>query len=170
MFLEKGGRMIRKIINIAVMLAVFTTTAWAIEVDPSVPAYQKVSGISGSLSSVGSDTMNNLMTLWAEGFAKIYPNVKVQIEGKGSTTAPPALIEGTAQFGPMSREMKSEEEGAFEKKHGYKPARIRVAVDALAVFVHKDNPIKCLTLQQVDAIFSKTRKGGLAKEIRTWRD
>ena len=160
--------MIRKIINIAVMLAVFTTTAWAIEVDPSVPAYQKVSGISGSLSSVGSDTMNNLMTLWAEGFAKIYPNVKVQIEGKGSTTAPPALIEGTSQFGPMSRAMKNEEIDKFEKKYGYKPTPMRTSLDALAVYVNKDNPLNGLSFTQVDGVFSKTRKGGVKESVKTW--
>ena len=160
--------MIRKIINIAVMLAVFTTTAWAVEVDPSVPAYQKVSGISGSLSSVGSDTMNNLMTLWAEGFAKIYPNVKVQIEGKGSTTAPPALIEGTSQFGPMSRAMKNEEIDKFEKKYGYKPIPMRTSLDALAVYVNKDNPINGLSFPQVDGVFSKTRKGGVKESVKTW--
>ena len=160
--------MIRKIIGIAVMLAVFTTTAWAIEVDPSVPAYQKVSGISGSLSSVGSDTMNNLMTLWAEGFAKIYPNVKVQIEGKGSTTAPPALIEGTSQFGPMSRAMKNEEIDKFEKKYGYKPIPMRTSLDALAVYVNKDNPINGLSFPQVDGVFSKTRKGGVKESVKTW--
>ncbi|OHC01706.1 MAG: phosphate-binding protein [Planctomycetes bacterium RIFCSPHIGHO2_12_39_6] len=160
--------MIRKIIGIAVMLAVFTTTAWAIEVDPSVPAYQKVSGISGSLSSVGSDTMNNLMTLWAEGFAKIYPNVKVQIEGKGSTTAPPALIEGTSQFGPMSRAMKNEEIDKFEKKYGYKPTPMRTSLDALAVYVNKDNPLNGLSFTQVDGVFSKTRKGGAKENVKTW--
>ena len=160
--------MIRKIINIAVMLAVFTTTAWAVEVDPSVPAYQKVSGISGSLSSVGSDTMNNLMTLWAEGFAKIYPNVKVQIEGKGSTTSPPALIEGTSQFGPMSRAMKNEEIDKFEKKYGYKPTPMRTSLDALAVYVNKDNPLNGLSFTQVDGVFSKTRKGGAKENIKTW--
>jgi phosphate transport system substrate-binding protein len=108
------------------------------------------------------------MTLWAEGFNKMYPNVKIEIEGKGSSTAPPALVAGTAQFGPMSRPMKGAEIDAFEKKYGYKPAVIRSAVDALAVFVHKDNPIKCLSLQQVDAIFSKTRKGGNDKDVTNW--
>ena len=73
------------------------------KVDPAPAAYQRTSGVSGSLNSVGSDTMNNMMTLWAETFRKFYPNVKIQIEGKGSSTAPPALIAGTAQFGPMSR-------------------------------------------------------------------
>ena len=136
--------------------------------DPKLADYKAVSGVSGSLKSIGSDTLNNLMTLWAEGFKSAYPNVKIEIEGKGSSTAPPALIAGTAQFGPMSRPMKGKEIDDFEKKFGYKPVPIRGAVDALAVFVHKDNPIKCLTLQQVDAIFSKGRKGGHPQEITSW--
>lgn len=140
----------------------------AVKVDPKIAAYKKVSGISGNLSSIGSDTMNNLMTLWAEGFKKYYPNVNLQVEGKGSSTAPPALIEGTAQFGPMSRDMKAEEIDAFEKKYGFKPTRLRTCLDALAVYVHKDNPLQSLTLQQVDAVFSKTRKGGAAEDITTW--
>lgn len=136
-------------------------------IDPAIKSYQKVSGVSGTLSSVGSDTLNNLMTYWAEAFQERYPNVKIQIEGKGSATAPPALTEGTAQLGPMSRAMKPEEEQAFEQKHGFKPTRISVALDCLAVYVHKDNPIRGLTLDQVDCIFSKTRKSGLA-DISSW--
>ena len=127
-------------------------------IDPAIPSYTTVSGVSGNLNSIGSDTLNNLMTLWAEGFKKSYPNVNIQIEGKGSSTAPPALIEGTAQIGPMSRPMKAEEIDLFEKKFGYKPTEVNVAVDALAVFAHKDNPIKVLSLPQIDAIFSSTRK------------
>jgi phosphate transport system substrate-binding protein len=142
-------------------------SAQATQVDSSIPAYSKTSGVSGSLSSVGSDTLNNLMTLWAEGYKKEYPNVRIQIEGKGSTTAPPALIQGTSQIGPMSRTMKAEEIDAFEKKYGYKPTAIRVAVDGLAVFVNKDNPVKCLSMQQVDAIFSKGRACG-GKNIANW--
>jgi len=133
------------------------------------PEYTPVSGISGNLNSVGSDTLNNLMTFWAEGFQAIYPNVNIQIEGKGSSTAPPALIEGTSQLGPMSREMKSTEIDAFEKKFGYKPTQIRVAIDALALFVHKDNPVKGLSLDQVDNIFSSTMKRG-GKSAATWGD
>ena len=140
----------------------------AVELDPKLPEYTKVAGVSGNLNSIGSDTLNNLMTLWAEGFAEYYPNVNIQIEGKGSSTAPPAMIEGTAQLGPMSREMSSKEIDAFEKKHGYKPTGIKVAIDALAVFVHKDNPVKGLSLPQVDAIFSKTRKAGFASDIADW--
>ena len=142
--------------------------AQVMAIDPKLADYKAASGVSGSLKSIGSDTLNNLMTLWAEGFKAAYPNVKIEIEGKGSSTAPPALIAGTAQFGPMSRPMKGKEIDDFEKKFGYKPTAIRTAVDALAVFVHKDNPIKCLTLQQVDAAFSKTRKGGHDKDIATW--
>jgi len=152
-----------------VLTAAFTAAA-AVSVDPSLPSYQSKSGISGNLKSIGSDSLNNLMTLWSEGFRSQYPNVQIEIEGKGSSTAPPALVAGTAHFGPMSRPMKGAEIDAFEKKFGYKPTAIRTAVDALAVFVHKDNPIQCLSLQQVDAIFSKTRKGGAAKEARTWGD
>lgn len=145
-----------------------STSTFAQGVDPALPDYKPASGVSGSLKSIGSDTLNNLMTLWAEGFLAQYPNVKIEIEGKGSSTAPPALIAGTAQFGPMSRPMKAKEIDDFEKKYGYKPSAIRAAVDALAVYVHKDNPIECLSLPQVDAIFSKTRKGGHSTDITTW--
>lgn len=138
-----------------------------VTVDPAIAAYQQVSGVTGSLSSIGSDTLNNLMTLWAEGFKAKYPNVNIQIEGKGSSTAPVALIEGSAQLGPMSRAMKSEEIDEFEKKFGYKPLEVKVAVDALAVYTHKDNPIKGLTLQQVDSIFSSTFKAG-GTAIKNW--
>jgi phosphate transport system substrate-binding protein len=139
-----------------------------VQVDPALPAYEKVSGVSGTLNSIGSDTMNNLMTLWAEGFAKVYPNVRVQVEGKGSSTAPPALIARTAQLGPMSRPMKESERDQFEAKFGYKPTEIKTTVDGLAVYVHKDNPIQALTLPQVDAIFSKTRRLGYPQSIDTW--
>ncbi|MEY3775487.1 MAG: hypothetical protein RLZZ129_2267 [Verrucomicrobiota bacterium] len=138
-----------------------------IQVDPKLKAYQPVSGVSGNLNSIGSDTLNNLMTLWAEGFRAIYPNVNIQIEGKGSSTAPVALIEGTAQLGPMSRAMKGSEIDAFEKKYGYKPTEIKVSIDALAVYVHKDSPLKSLSLQQVDGIFSSTNRMG-GTPITTW--
>jgi phosphate transport system substrate-binding protein len=144
------------------------TIAGGVAVDPNMPAYKPASGVAGSVKSVGSDTMNNLMALWAEDFRKHYPNVQVEIEGKGSSTAPPALVAGTATFGPMSRQMKNQEVDEFEAKYGYKPTGLRTSIDMLAVYVHKDNPIKSLTLQQVDAIFSKTRKGGASAEIHTW--
>ena len=137
-------------------------------VDPKLPTYQKTTGVSGNLSSIGSDSLNNLMTLWAESFKKQYPNVNIQIQGAGSSTAPPAMEQGTANFGPMSRAMKDNEIQAFEKKHGYKPTAVTVAIDALAVFVHKDNPIKGLSMPFVDAAFSATRKCGYEKEVTKW--
>jgi phosphate transport system substrate-binding protein len=138
------------------------------EVDPNLPDYVKASGVAGNVSSVGSDTLANLMTMWAEEFKRQYPNVNIQIQAAGSSTAPPALTEGTSNLGPMSRSMKDEEIGAFEKKFGYKPTAIPVAIDALAVFVHKDNPIKGLTLAQVDAVFSSTRNCGASASVDNW--
>ena len=138
-------------------------------VDPAIPGYEKTSGVSGNLSSVGSDSLANLMTLWAEEYKKAYPNVNIQIQAAGSSTAPPALTEGTANLGPMSRAMKDNELQAFEKKFGYKPTAVPVAIDALAVFVHKDNPIKQLTMQQVDGIFSATKLCG-GSDISKWGD
>jgi phosphate transport system substrate-binding protein len=139
-----------------------------VTVDARLAAYGQASGVSGAIKSVGSDTMNNLMALWAEGFKKHYPAVGVEIEGKGTSTAPPALIAGTSTFGPMSRDMKKKEADDFEAKFGYKPTLLATSIDMLAVYVHKDNPIAGLSLQQVDAIFSKGRKGGHPAEIRTW--
>jgi phosphate transport system substrate-binding protein len=152
-----------------VAAGVATATAVA-AVDPALPSYTKTSGVSGNLSSVGSDSLANLMTLWAEEFKKEYPNVNIQIQAAGSSTAPPALTEGTAGMGPMSRPMKDAEIQAFEEKYGYKPTAVPVAIDALAVFVHKDNPIKSLDITQVDAIFSSTRLCGGATDIKTWGD
>ena len=140
----------------------------AVEIEAGIAHYEKVgSEISGSIKSVGSDTMNNLMARWAEDFRKVYPNVQIEIEGKGSATAPPALIEGTANFGPMSRDWKKEEIEAFQTKFGYKPTTVPTSIDMLAVYVNKDNPIQGLTLAQIDAVFSKGRKGALT-DVVTW--
>ncbi|RUO75304.1 PstS family phosphate ABC transporter substrate-binding protein [Idiomarina seosinensis] len=135
-----------------------------------LPEYEKVSGLSGNLSSVGSDTLANMMTFWSEEFKRMYPSVNVQIQAAGSSTAPPALTEGTSSFGPMSRAMKSKEIESFEKRHGYKPTAVRVAIDALAVFVHKDNPIEGMSIAEVDAVFSSTRKCGADKQVNRWGD
>lgn len=142
--------------------------AAAVAVDSKLPVYQKTTGVAGNFTSVGSDTLNNLMTLWAEEYKRAYPNVNIQIQGAGSSTAPPALTEGTSNFGPMSRPMNAKEIEAFEKKQGYKPTAVPVAIDALAVYVNKDNPIKGLTMAQVDAIFSPTRKCGGPVDITKW--
>lgn len=152
-------------------LVLFASAGFAspLKVDVNINDYVKVQGVAGNLNSVGSDTLNNMMTFWAEGFRKKYPNVNIQIEGKGSSTAPPALIEGTSQIGPMSRKMKSKEVQQFEGKYGFKPTTIGVALDSLAVFINKDNPIEGLSIPQVDAIFSKTHKGGVPN-ASTWGD
>jgi phosphate transport system substrate-binding protein len=158
----------KRFVTVAALAALAAPgAAQVVKVDTALSSYQKTSGVSGNINSVGSDTMNNLMTLWAEAFLKMYPNVKVQVEGKGSSTAPPALIAGTSQFGPMSRAMRSTEVDQFEAKYGYKPTQLRTSYDALAVYVNKDNPLDRLTLQQVDAIFSKTRRRG-GKAIASW--
>ena len=148
-----------------------TTRAEPQEVNTALPAYRKAAGeVAGSLKCVGSDTMNNLVALWAEGFKKFYPSVREGIEGKGSASAPPMLTEGACTFGQMSRAWKPSEIDAFKSKHGYPPTVVPVAIDMLAIFVHRDNPLQSLTLQQVDAIFSKNRTGGATADIRTWGD
>jgi phosphate transport system substrate-binding protein len=138
--------------------------------DPRLPAYETTTGISGQIKSVGSDTLDNEMLLWAKAFMALYPDVKVEVEGKGSATAPPALLAGVSQLGPMSRPMSAEEADAFEKQYGYKVTGFRVAVDALAVYVNKDNPIECLSMQQVNRIFSSTRTSSFGGDIKTWGD
>ncbi len=160
-----------KKVALAAAVSTFSLGAMAeANVDENLNVYKKTSGISGNLSSVGSDTLANLMTLWAEEFKRQYPNVNIQIQAAGSSTAPPALSEGTSNFGPMSRKMKDKELESFEKKHGYKPTPIAVAIDALAVYVHKDNPIEGLTIPQVDAIFSSTRKCRAEGDIADWSE
>ncbi len=159
---------LKKVISIISLLTLVSFSSFAL--DEKLPVYQKVSGISGNVSSVGSDTLANMMTFWAEDFKRTYPNVNVQIQAAGSSTAPPALTEATSNLGPMSRKMKSREIEAFQKRYGYKPTKVRVAIDALAVFVHKDNPLKGLTIAQVDAVFSNNRKCGADKNIDRWGD
>jgi len=162
----------KSIVSLCLVTLLLSTAGTALaagpSLDPNLPSYDKVEGLRGTLNAAGSDTMLELQTLMAEEFRKLYPQVKIQVEGKGSSTAPPALIEGTVQLGNMSRKMKSKETDAFEEAFGYEPARFDVALDTLAVFVNKDNPISSLTIPQVDAIFSKTRKCGSAGDISTW--
>ena len=162
-------KFVAKILTIAAALSSLSMGANQVTVDSSIKPYAPTSGVSGNLNAVGSDTLNNLMTLWAEGFSKKYPSVKVGVEGKGSSTAPPALTAGTAQLAPMSRQMKREEIAAFEAKYGYKPTEIKVALDAVAFFVNKNNPIQALTLAQIDSIFSSTFKRG-GSNITDWGD
>lgn len=160
-------KFVAKILTIVAALSSMSMGSPQITVDNNIKPYVPVNGVSGNLNAVGSDTLNNLMTLWAEGFNKKYPSVKIGVEGKGSSTAPPALTAGTAQLAPMSRRMKREEIAAFEAKYGYKPTEIKVALDAVAFFVNKNNPIQSLSLTQIDSIFSSTFKRGGAN-ITEW--
>ncbi len=137
--------------------------------DPATPLYKVTNGVSGNIRATGSDTLSRLMTAWEETFQEMYEGVSVVVEAKGSSTAPPALLAGTAQLGPMSREMTPAEIDAFKGKYGYSPSVVRVAVDALAVFVNKDNPIKGLTMQEVDGIFSSTFKSK-GRDITLWKE
>ncbi len=166
------SRLLRALVAAAAVSTIAVPALAQVRVDNRLPNYKPVQGVSGTVKSVGSDTLNNLMTLWAEKFKQQYPNVQVEIEGKGSSTAPPALIAGASNIGPMSRPMKDAENDEFEKKFGYKPIAVRTSIDMLAVYVNKDNPIARtgLSLPQVDAIFSSTRKSGFAEDITTWGD
>ena len=158
-------------LSMVTLLAIFGVQAACIgqvKIDPKLPDYTPGVPVAGAIKSVGSDTMNNMMTLWSEGFRKFYPNVKIEIEGKGSSTAVPALVQGTANFGPMSRAAKPAEQNEFEKRFGYKAVQLSTSIDMLAIYVNKANPIKGLSLAQADAIFSSTRKLGHSSDIRTW--
>lgn len=164
-----ASRLAAGVMTLALSVAmVLPTQAANIKVDEKLSTYVTVGGIGGNLNSVGSDTLNNLMTYWSESFRTKYPNVNIQVEGKGSSTAPPALIQGTAQLGPMSRKMKNSEIEKFEERYGFKPTAIGVALDSLGVFLNKDNPIVALSLPQLDAIFSKNRKGGAPEDLNVW--
>lgn len=152
------------------LAAVVLATSALKALDDTLPAYHPVSSLSGRLKSVGSDTLGHEMALWAAAFEKLYPDVKIDVEATGSATAPKALTDGMSQFGPMSRPMTIEETSAFEGKYGYKVSSFRVAVDALAVYVNKDNPVPCLTLPLLSGIFSLNRKAPGSANIRTWGD
>jgi len=167
------SKLSRKLLSTLGLLCLVSVTHVSVAsslLDKDLPEYQRASGVSGNLSSVGSDTLANLMTLWAEEFKRLYPNVNIQIQAAGSSTAPPALTEGTSNLGPMSRKMKNKELRAFEKRHNYKPTPIPVAIDALAVYVNKDNPIKGMIIPEVDAVFSSTRKCKHGSDVSTWGD
>ncbi|MCU0233483.1 MAG: phosphate ABC transporter substrate-binding protein [Thermoanaerobaculales bacterium] len=137
-------------------------------VDPGLPAYTPVDGLSGSLIAAGSDTMLVLQTLMAEAFRRVYPQVTVEIEGKGSSTGPPALTESAVNIANMSRRIFASEEEGFEERFGYAPVRVDVALDTVGIFVHRDNPIPHLSLAEVDAVFSTTRRCGAPADLSVW--
>ena len=137
--------------------------------EAELPEYQAVSGVSGTLSATGSDTVANLTTLWAGEFKRVYPNVNIQIQATGSSAAPTALTEITANIGLMSRNMRRREIESFTARYGYPPVPIPVALDALAILVHRDNPLARIELGEIDAIFSSTLRCGARQRIESWR-
>lgn len=152
---------------LCLILVVVRNGVGQVKVDPKLSAYKPVPGLSGQLKTVGSDSMNSLMLLWTEKFKEFYRGVRTEVEGQGSSKAMPALIEGAASFGPMSRDAKSNEIADFEKKYGYKPVLLPTSIDLLAVYVHRDNPLESITLEQLDGMFSSTRKMG-SEAIDRW--
>lgn len=166
-------QMMKTVAALMLALPVMHATARQVTIDPELPVYRATSAVSGSVKSIGSDTMNNLMTLWGEEFKVFYPSAQIEIEGKGSSTAPTALIEGQAHFGPMSRPMKSTEVDQFEAKFGYEPVALRAGIDALAVFVHRDCPLDEISIEQLTAVFSVSGRdmtwGDLGVTNPDWR-
>jgi phosphate transport system substrate-binding protein len=139
-----------------------------VKLDRELPRYRPVEGLSGVLGVAGSDTMLVLQALMAEDFREIYPQVTIEIEGKGSSTAPPALIESSVQIANMSRRIMSREADAFADRFGYEPVRIDVALDTVGVFVHRDNPIQSITMPEIDGVFSQTRRCGDRPDVFEW--
>ena len=163
-----GRSMNLRFIPALVVLSSLVISNAALALDQNLPPYQTVDGLSGYLKSIGSDTLHNEMLRWSNAFMALYPNVKIEVKGEGSVTATPALVDGLAQFGPMSRPMTNDEVHAFTEKYGYKAAHFRVAVDALAIYVNKDNPVPCLTVHQVNRMFSLNGRGAFGRGISTW--
>src|SRR5262245_37172311 len=139
-------------------------------VDPNIPPYQRVSDLTGALSVAGSDTMKPLTESWSAKLRQLYPGLSIKVESRGSETGLDALLEGKAQIAAMSRRMTQQEVVEFKREFGYEPTEVPVAVDALAVFVHKDNPIEGLSLAELDAVFSKERRRGLEYPVKVWGD
>lgn len=159
-------------------LAVGTCLAWSSPaagqvrpgLDPQIAAYQPTSALSGSLSISGSETMRPITESWAADLKQLYPGLKLSVTSEGSEAGLAKLMEGKAQIAAMSRRMNKQEISEFIREFGYEPTEVPVAVDALAVFVHKDNPLEGLTLAEVDAIFSNERRRGLKYPLLTWGD
>lgn len=137
---------------------------------PARTSYAPPKALEGELTLVGSDSMEPLVILWFDAFQKFHPQAHLKAISKGSATAPPALAEGRCAVGPMSRAMEAEEEAKVEAALGAKPMRLLVAYDALAIWVNRANPIQRLTLEQLDAIFSATKKRGWELPMDTWGD
>lgn len=137
-------------------------------IDPAIQPYAKAVGISGALTVAGSETMKGLSHRWESKLRELYPGMVIHIQGIGSETGPPALLDGKAQIVAMSRQMTRKEIEDFTKQYGYEPTEVPVAADALAVFVHRDNPLAGMTLAELDATFCKEHRRGLNEDRISW--
>ena len=137
------------------------------EIDTELPEYRPGSNMAGEIKSVGSSTLTTLLNRWSEEFRRIHPRVDLDITGGGSSAALRPLIAGTSDFAPMSRELNARELASVKERWGYEPLRLTVALDAVAVYVNKDNPLRSLDLRQLDALYSIAPKRGGTRPV-TW--
>lgn len=144
-----------------------------------LPRYAPEQLLKGRLHSVGADSMDVMTFGWIRMLRRAHPNLEITMEARSSLTAAPALTNGLADVAPIAREFLPSELAMFRQKFGYDPLLIRVASGsyatnnrshALAVYVHRENPLRELTLAQLDAIFSSSRKRGHPTEIKVWGD
>ncbi len=156
------------LLGLSLALTTVLSQAQSIKVDGNLPSYKPTTGVSGQVNVVGSDTLSPIVNLWFSGFQKLHPNVTVKSTAEGSTAGVLALLEGESLVASMSREMSKSEMVAFQGKFGYPPTRLVIGLDALVVFVHSTNPIPSLSLEQLDAIYSTTRKQGGKDPITSW--
>lgn len=155
--------------RLARVLAVLLT-GLALVAEAQLPSYEVQPGIAGDISSVGSDTLAGLMTRWSERFRELQPDVNIQVQAGGSATAPPALAEGVSTIGPMSRKMRRAEIEAFRERYGYAPLEVPLAIDAIAILVHRDNPLRAIALSQLDRIFSANALCAAGMPLMRWSE
>ncbi|MGJ8681276.1 PstS family phosphate ABC transporter substrate-binding protein [Paraglaciecola sp.] len=126
-------------------------------------------GASKNIVSFGSDTLANLMHFWSKEFHVQYPKIGFELHSEGSTTAVKMLFNNQADLGPMSRLMTSHEVSTFKQKFGYRPTPVKVAMDALVMYVNRDNPLDNISLAQIDRMFSATQKCHFQPSIDSWQ-
>ena len=132
--------------------------------------YKKTSDVYGTIKISGSTTMSNLVSLWCNGFSDIYHNTNCMVESFGSRKAPQDLVEGKFEIGTMSEPMSSKDIQDFKNTYGYEPLGIEVAIDMIAVLVNVENPITCITISELDGIYSNTYSCQGSTDITTWGD
>jgi phosphate transport system substrate-binding protein len=160
--------------------------------DPGLASYIPSTTANGWLTIAGSDTMQPILAKLAVEFRRWHPDIKIAVQSSrnhGETSPLPLiepLLDGYAnsrrgdgktsghlgsnqvQLLASSRPLTSEELETLKQRHGFEPTAIPIAQDAVAIYVNRDNPLKGLTLQEADAIFSKSRKRGAAEDFSRW--